>query len=535
MKTTNRRDFLKSATTAGAGIIIAPQISNEFNVVRETPNEINMPFIRINKLDNVIVTLKNFSKGDIIEIDEKQIKIANDIPQGHKIALENMPKGTDIIKYGNPIGHATQPINTGDHVHIHNTETNLSGINSYSFSQNLNPVQYEKQSLTFKGYQRANGIVGIRNELWIVPTVGCVNGQADLIINRFKADNPAKDIDNVQVFKHSYGCSQLGDDLINTQKALANLVQHPNAGGVLVFGLGCENNQIEYLKEFIGEYDENRIRFLMAQDVEDEVEEGLKLMQDIYEIMRHDQRVDCPVSALKIGLQCGGTDGLSGITANPLVGAFSDYFVAQGGATILTEVPEMFGAEHLLMERAMNEEVFNKTVKLINDFKEFFINHGLPVYENPSPGNKKGGITTLEEKSLGCIEKGGSATIMDVLEYGEIIKKNGLNLLYAPGNDLVATSALGFSGCQITLFTTGRGTPYGSFIPTLKIATNTGLYERKRHWMDFNAGKLVEGTSMEELMHELFAVVMHVVEGKKLNHEKNGFREMAIFKTGVTL
>jgi len=535
MKTTNRRDFLKSATSAGAGILLAPEISREFNSVIESPNKNNMSFIRINKLDNVVVALKKIPKGDNIEVDGKKIKVAHDIPQGHKIALEDLPEGTNIIRYGNPIGHATNTIKTGEHVHIHNTETNLSGIISYSFNQKLNPVQYEKKSITFKGYKRPNGNVGIRNELWIVPTVGCVNGIADLIINRFKAEYEAEDIDNVQVFKHSYGCSQIGDDLVNTQKALADLIQHPNAGGVLVFGLGCENNQIEYLKEYIGEYDENRIRFLVAQEVEDEVEEGYKLLQVLYETVRHDQRTDCPLSDLKIGLQCGGTDGLSGITANPLVGALSDYVVAQGGTTVLTEVPEMFGAEHLLMERAQNEEVFEEIVKMINDFKEFFISNDLPVYENPSPGNKEGGITTLEEKSLGCIQKGGTATIVDVLEYGETIEKNGLNLLYAPGNDLVATSALGFSGCQLTLFTTGRGTPYGSFMPTVKIATNTTLYEKKKNWIDFNAGKLVEGTSMEQLMQELFSEIMLIAEGKKLKHELTGFREMAIFKTGVTL
>jgi altronate hydrolase len=535
MKTTNRRDFLKSASTAGAGILISPQITHEFNTETEIPNEKNMSYIRINTLDNVVVALNNIPEGEILEVEGKQIKVIQDIPQGHKIALEDIPGESYIIRYGNPIGHATQLIKTGEHVHIHNVETNLSGIISYSYNQKLNPVKYEKQSITFQGYRRANGNVGIRNELWIVPTVGCVNGQADLIVNRFKAENPALDIDNVQVFRHSYGCSQLGDDLVNTQKALANLIQHPNAGGVLVFGLGCENNQIEYLKEYIGEYDQDRVRFLAAQDVEDEVEAGLQLMQEIYEVMRYDQREDCPVTALKIGLQCGGTDGLSGITANPLVGALSDYAVAQGCTTVLTEVPEMFGAEHLLMERAENEAVFDEIVWLINDFKEYFISHGLPVYDNPSPGNKAGGITTLEEKSLGCIEKGGSATIVDVLEYGECIKKNGLNLLYAPGNDLVATSALGFSGCQLTLFTTGRGTPYGSFMPTLKIATNTPLYEKKKNWMDFNAGKLVDGTSMEDLMRELFNEVILASEGKKLKHELNGSREMAIFKTGVTV
>jgi altronate hydrolase len=449
--------------------------------------------------------------------------------------LEDISEGNNIIRYGNPIGHATKLIRAGDHVHVHNTETNLSGIINYTYTQKLNPVQYEKKFITFKGYKRANGNVGIRNELWIVPTVGCVNGIADLIINRFKAENEAKDLDNVQVFKHSYGCSQIGDDLVNTQKALADLIQHPNAGGVLVFGLGCENNQIEYLKDYIGEYDENRVKFLVAQEVDDEIEEGYKLLKDLYENIRYDQREDCPLSDLKIGLQCGGTDGLSGITANPLVGALSDYAVAQGATTVLTEVPEMFGAEHLLMERSLNEEVFDKTVRMINNFKDFFISHDLPVYENPSPGNIEGGITTLEEKSLGCIEKGGSATIVDVLNYGEAIKKNGLNLLYAPGNDLVATSALGFSGCQLTLFTTGRGTPYGCFMPTLKISTNTRLYNKKKNWMDFNAGRLIEGVSMEQLRQELFREVIQVAEGKKLRHEINQFREMAIFKTGVTV
>jgi altronate hydrolase len=535
MKPTNRRDFLKSATTAGAGLLIAPQISNEYNSVSETSNEKNMSFIRINKLDNVIVALKDLPKGDIVDINGTRVNIVNDIPRGHKIAIKDLSEGTNIIRYGNPIGHATKSIKAGDHVHIHNTETNLSGIINYTFNQKLNPVQYEKETINFKGFKRTNGNVGIRNELWIVPTVGCVNGIADLIINRFKSENTATDIDNVQVFKHSYGCSQIGDDLVNTQSALAELIKHPNAGGVLVFGLGCENNQIEYLKEYIGEYDENRIKFLVAQEVEDEIEVGYRLLQDLYETMRHDQRVDCPLSDLKIGLQCGGTDGLSGITANPLVGALSDYVVAQGGTTVLTEVPEMFGAEHLLMERAQNEEVFTEIVEMINEFKEFFISHDLPVYENPSPGNKEGGITTLEEKSLGCIEKGGSATIVDVLDYGENIKTTGLNLLYAPGNDLVATSALGFSGCQLTLFTTGRGTPYGSFMPTLKIATNSPLYNKKKNWMDFNAGRLVEGESMEQLMRELFKEVMLTVGGKKLKHELNGSREMAIFKTGVTV
>jgi altronate hydrolase len=492
-------------------------------------------YIKINPLDNVIIALKDFNTGEIIDMDGKLLEVLNDVPRGHKIAVEKIAEGNDIIKYGAPIGHATAAIFPGEQVHVHNTKTNLSGTMCYGFNQKLNKLPFENQSLTFNGYRRNNGHVGIRNELWIVPTVGCVNGQAEQIIQLFKEQNEATDIDSIHVFKHAYGCSQLGDDHTNTQKALAQLIRHPNAGGVLVLGLGCENNQIDHLKKFIGEYDENRIKFLVAQDVEDEVEEGLKLFQGIYEQMRHDKREEVPFSSLKVGLKCGGSDGLSGITANPLVGLFSDFLVAQGGSTILTEVPEMFGAEHLLMERSENEEVFLKTVDMINGFKAYYLKHDLPVYENPSPGNKKGGITTLEDKSLGCTQKGGVATVTDVLAYAEPIKKNGLNLLCAPGNDLVAASALGFSGCQIVLFTTGRGTPFGSFVPTMKISTNTPLSIKKSNWIDFNAGRIVEDQTIEETLDNFIAELKAVAEGKKLKHELSGFKEIAIFKTGITL
>ncbi|WP_163707443.1 UxaA family hydrolase [Mangrovibacterium lignilyticum] len=492
-------------------------------------------YIKINPLDNVIIALTDFTKGEVIDLEGTQLEIQNDVPRGHKIAVTAIAEGSDIIKYGAPIGHATTAILPGENVHVQNTKTNLSGTMCYEFSQKLNELPFQNQSLTYKGFKRSNGNVGIRNEMWIVPTVGCVNGQAEQIIQLFKAQNNPTEIDSIQVFKHSYGCSQLGDDHTNTQKALAQLINHPNAGGVLVLGLGCENNQIDHLKKFIGDYDPNRVKFLVAQDVEDEVEEGLKLFQDIYEQMRHDKREDVPFSTLKVGLKCGGSDGLSGITANPLVGAFSDFLVAQGGSTILTEVPEMFGAEHLLMERSESEEVFNKTVEMINGFKEYYLKHDLPVYENPSPGNKKGGITTLEDKSLGCTQKGGVATVTDVLAYAEPIKKNGLNLLCAPGNDLVAASALGFSGCQIVLFTTGRGTPFGSFIPTMKISTNTPLSQKKANWIDFNAGRIVEDQTIEENLADFINEIKTVAEGKKLKHELSGFKEIAIFKTGITL
>ncbi len=492
-------------------------------------------FLVIASNDNVGIALKDLQEGFELSAGNVHLRIRNDIPAGHKFALADIPEGGQVIKYGSPIGHACCLIRQGEHVHVHNTKTNLSGTIDYEYHPRRNKLPDSGSQLHFRGYKRFSGETGIRNELWIVPTVGCVNGQAEQIIQQFKAEDKPDDIDGVQVFKHSYGCSQLGDDHVNTQKALARLISHPNAGGVLVLGLGCENNQISQLKQFIGPHDPDRIKFLVAQDVEDEVEEGLKLIREIYENMRHDKREDVPLSALKVGLKCGGSDGLSGITANPLVGAFSDFLISQGGTTILTEVPEMFGAEHLLMERAVSTEIFEKTVDMINGFKDYYLKHELPVYENPSPGNKTGGITTLEDKSLGCTQKGGTAPVTGVLRYAEPVRTHGLNLLHAPGNDLVAASALGFSGCQLVLFTTGRGTPFGSFVPTMKISTNTALARKKANWIDFNAGSLVEDKSMDEVLEELIAEILMVAEGKKLKHELSGFSEIAIFKTGITL
>lgn len=492
-------------------------------------------FIQINPRDNVAVCLESVVKGEKTTIGDREIVVKEEITAGHKIALFPISEDENIVKYGEPIGHATLSIEEGSLLHSHNVKTNLSGNLEYKFNQKLRNLTIPVEKRTFKGYLRSNGEVGIRNELWIVPTVGCVNGQAQQIVDRFKSLIKPKAIDAVEVFKHNYGCSQLGDDHVNTRTALVDLVKHPNAGGVLVLSLGCENLQMEEFQTALGDYDKQRIRFLKAQDVGDEIAEGITILREIYEVMRNDKRISVPVSSLRIGLKCGGSDGFSGITANPLLGAFSDYLVASGGTTVLTEVPEMFGAETILMERAQNKDVFNKTVSLINDFKDYFSTHNQPVFENPSPGNKAGGITTLEEKSLGCTQKCGNATIVDVLKYGEPIRNNGLNLLSAPGNDLVATSALGFSGCQMVLFTTGRGTPFGSFIPTMKISTNTALYLKKRNWIDFNAGELLNGKTMSSLLEDFLNYIIKIAEGEQLNHEKTGFKEIAIFKMGVTL
>lgn len=489
-------------------------------------------FFKINEQDNVVVALKDLNESDVIEVDGKLIMLKEPIKRGHKIAICNIGEGQNINKYGFPIGHATKSIEEGEWVHSHNVKTNLDGIKDYSYNKKSFENTYKDRKLTFKGYRRENSSVGIRNEIWIVPTVGCVNGIADLIAKRFENETSFAD---VHVFKHNYGCSQLGDDHVNTRTILGDIVKHPNAGGVLVLGLGCENNVMADFIKSLGDYNNKRIRFLISQEVEDEVEEGCKLLKEIYEVVKLDKREDVPLSELKIGLKCGGSDGFSGITANPLLGKLSDFLIAQGATSVLTEVPEMFGAETLLMDRAQNKEVFKKVVNLINDFKKYFMSYNQPVYENPSPGNKAGGITTLEDKSLGCTQKSGSGEVVDVLKYGEVLNKKGLNLLSAPGNDLVAATALASAGCHIVLFTTGRGTPFGTFVPTMKISTNTELYNKKKKWIDFNAGTLVEAEDMDTLVERFIQYVIKVVNGENVNNEKSNIREISIFKNGVTL
>lgn len=457
----------------------------------------------INPLDNVEVNLED----------------------GHKYALRDIKEGENIIKYGFPIGHATENIAKGSHVHSHNVKTNLSGNLEYTYKPNKRDLPQVSTEKTFMGYLRADGNVGIRNDIWIINTVGCVN----------KISEELARLTGAKHFPHPFGCSQLGDDQSVTQKILSGMVHHPNAGGVLVVGLGCENNNIGEMKKILGDVDPEHVKFLVAQEFDDEIAEGVRLINELKEHAAKAVRTPLPVSKLKVGLKCGGSDGFSGITANPLVGRFSDLLIAMGGTTVLTEVPEMFGAETLLMERAENEAVFDKTVALINDFKDYFTRHNQVIYENPSPGNKAGGITTLEEKSLGCVQKGGSATVVDVLNYGDRLSKSGLNLLNGPGNDIVAITNLMAAGVHMILFTTGRGTPVGSAVPTVKIATNQGLFDKKSRWMDFNAAPALTGTSMDVLAENLLDYCIEVANGEKTKNELHGYEEISIFKDGVTL
>ncbi|GFH41527.1 altronate hydrolase [Lactococcus hodotermopsidis] len=492
-------------------------------------------FIKLNARDNVVVALRPIEKGEKLSVCGVEIITQEPIMQGHKMALENLAENENVIKYGYPIGHTTAEVKQGGWIHTHNCQTNLSGELDYAYTPELHQTTYPKSDLTFQGYRRENGKVGIRNDLLIVPTVGCVNGIAELIIKEFKALHPDLGaFDNITILKHPYGCSQLGNDHENTKEVLIDAVMHPNAGAVLVFGLGCENNTIEEFKAKLGAYDQSRVKFLIAQKVKNEIQVGVDLLEELYEATIDDKRETIPLSELKIGLKCGGSDGLSGITANPLLGAFSDFLISQGGSTVLTEVPEMFGAEQILMNRAATADVFEKVVHLINDFKHYFASYGEPVYENPSPGNKEGGITTLEDKSLGCTQKSGTSAVVDVLKYGEKIRVKGLSLLEAPGNDLVASSALASADCQMVLFTTGRGTPFGAYVPTLKVATNNTLFENKGHWLDFNAGVLLE-RPMTEVLNDFIAKIIRVASGEETRNEMNDTREIAIFKNGVTL
>ena len=496
-----------------------------------------MDYIKINPSDNVAVALQDLSKGTRVE----GVTLSMDIPRGHKIVLRDLKAGEHVIKYGYPIGHVTRDAAAGTMVDHTCIKTNLEGLLEYKYEPSFDPAEAdtpaESKPVCFKGFRRADGQVGIRNQIWVIPTVGCVNGICQQIVDRFKAEVAGKEgsVDAIVAFPHNYGCSQLGYDHENTRTVLADMVHHPNAGGVLVVSLGCENNQLDAFRELVGPVDETRVRMFKTQEVKDEVEYGLQQLREIFAVCSKDGREDVPVSELRVGLKCGGSDGLSGITANPLLGVFSDWIVAQGGTTILTEVPEMFGAETILMNRCQDEATFDKTVHLINDFKEYFMKQGMPVYENPSPGNKAGGISTLEEKSLGCTQKCGQSLVRGVLKYGERLSVKGLNLLSAPGNDLVASTALATSGCQIVLFTTGRGTPFGSFVPTMKISTNTPLATNKPGWIDFNAGVLAQDESMDSVAARFIDFVLAAASGEPVNNEKNGYREIAIFKQGVTL
>ena len=500
--------------------------------------------IRITDRDNVAVALESLPQGSVVEVEKSAFTIAANIPAGHKVALEDIAEGESVIKYGYPIGRAKTAIKKGEWVHTFNVKTALSEEAEYTYDEevakesvlemNAKKAIYASSGVpTIKAYERKNGDIGIRNAIWIIPTVGCVN-QISKLLEAWGNENLGIE-DGVHAYVHPFGCSQLGDDHENTRKILSDLVHHPNAGGVLVIGLGCENNTMDSFKALVGEVDEERVKFMVSQEEEDEVESGKKLLSEIAEVVKKDKRTVVPMSKLVVGMKCGGSDGFSGITGNPLVGRFTSELGAMGGTAILTEVPEMFGAEQVLMNRAESKEVFDEVVDMINGFKHYFTSHGQVVYENPSPGNKMGGITTLEDKSLGCVQKGGRAPVSGVLKYGDRVKKSGMNLLTGPGNDIVSTTVQSAAGAHMILFTTGRGTPLGAPVPTVKIATNTALSEKKANWIDFNAGRLLQEDS-DKVLNDFIALLQRIASGEvKTKNEENGYTEISILKDGVVL
>lgn len=496
-------------------------------------------FIILDPTDKVGVALQDIAKNTTLVTDKGPVTLQEDVKRGHKFALQDIAQGEDVIKYGFPIGHATQPIAKGAWVHTHNLKTNLNGELAYTYQPHDITRQVPKDSRTFMGYKRANGKVGIRNDLYIIPTVGCINPLLDIVVEQFKALHPDNgNFDNIMVLKHPYGCSQLGDDFETTRRILCDAALQPNAGGVLVYGLGCENNQmdgmIEEIEQLGGPIDHDRMKFMIAQEVDDDIGTAVELLEDLNDAAANDQRTPQPLSELKIGLKCGGSDGLSGVTANPLLGRVADFVTAQGGTAVLSEVPEMFGAETILMSRAKDEATFHKIVDLINNFKGYFESFHQPIYENPSPGNKEGGITTLEDKSLGCTQKSGTSQVMDVLQYGDKLKTKGLNLLQSPGNDLVSSSAEASADCQMVLFTTGRGTPFATYVPTVKVASNSYIANKKPRWIDFDAGQLVDH-DIDTLADQFIDYLIKVASGvQKTNNEQYGVHGIAIFKNGVT-
>ncbi|HEV8330660.1 MAG TPA: altronate dehydratase family protein [Steroidobacteraceae bacterium] len=492
------------------------------------------PCCRITARDDVAVALRDLAAGEQVGIEAAAITLADAVPRGHKLALRSIEAGEPIRKYGQVIGRATARIARGAHVHTHNLATLLAGVDEYRFAPHASTTtQATADALTFLGYRRADGRVGTRNEIWILCTVGCVGRTAERIA-RLATERCKERVDGVYAFPHQFGCSQLGGDLERTRKLIAALARHPNAGGVLILGLGCESNQLAPLLQEIPQSQREHIRTFAAQATTDEVEEGLRLVEELADIAARARRERCPIGALAVGLKCGGSDGLSGITANPLLGRVADRVTRAGGVAILTEIPEIFGAERLLLERAADERVFAAIAQLVNDFKRYFLENDQPVHENPSPGNIAGGITTLEEKSLGAVQKGGHATLTQVVRYGELVERPGLALLEAPGNDGISSTALVAAGATIVLFTTGRGTPLGFPAPTLKISSNSPLAQTKPHWIDFDAGRMLTGDP-DALAEDFMRLIVDVASGRAARNELNEEREIAIWKDGVTL
>ncbi len=481
--------------------------------------------------DNVAVLLESGKPGEMMSAGGEEIPLVSVVPRGFKVALKNMSQGDSVVKYGVPIGRASQPILRGELVHGHNLKSSLTEtleLPPWARPQSPLPRAGEKGQRTFRGYRRRNGRVGIRNELWIIPTVGCISG---LLRNLIKNYAKAPWITAIRVLEHPWGCSQSGDDLEQTRKLLLGLAQNPNAAGVLVAALGCENLQLDALLPSLVS-----VPNLVTLSLQDEREEKPLLWSKLDDLARRSerQRQECPLSALALAVKCGGSDAFSGITANPLLGRLADRVTSAGGTVMLGEIPEMFGAETGIASRCISREVHEKLIRAFRSFRNYYAQHQVPVYENPSPGNRAGGITTLEEKSLGAVSKSGSSLVVDVLDYGESYCRPGLNVTCSPGNDPVSCTALVAAGAVMILFSTGRGTPFGTVVPTMKVSTNLDLTEGKPHWIDFDASSVI-AEGMEAVENRLIDHVIRIANGEKTKNELNDIADISIFKGGVIL
>lgn len=490
-------------------------------------------FVVLDSDDNVGVAVQQLPEGTEIAAN---VILAEAIPAGHKFSLCDMDAGESVIKYGVPIGTATTRIPAGKWVHVHNVKTNLSDEDSFEYHPITTSLPKPDDTVSFMGYRRASGEFGIRNEVWIIPTVGCVNWLAERLAAKGNSAKP-QGVDRVVALTHPYGCSQLGQDHENVRTILCDLARHPNAAAIFFIGLGCENNVMADFRALVESHPDrcSHIAYMVAQEVKNELEVGCTILDDLIQSAGNAKREEVPIDKLCVGMKCGASDGLSGITANPLLGAFSDWLVARGGRVILTEVPEMFGAEDNLLNRSKTRDVFERGVAMIKNFKQYFLRYGQPVYENPSPGNKEGGITTLEDKSVGCTQKSGTAVVADILPYGGMATKSGVTLLSGPGNDLVSVSALTAAGAHMVLFSTGRGNPLGAPVPVIKVSSNRELARRKGHWIDFDASPIIERSDNSDLLDRFVSTVTTTASGSQTKSEKAGFHDFTIFKDGVTL
>ncbi|MDP1559944.1 MAG: altronate dehydratase family protein [Pirellulaceae bacterium] len=517
-------------------------------------------FARLHPQDNVVVSLQGSETGSPWEEELANggpdravgttVVAMEPIPAGHKMAIRPIAAGQWVIKYGLPIGLAQTDIAVGQRVHVHNVKTGLdAGIATQPDWEPLPAAPLTTPILTtgddpnqFLGYLRENGQVAIRNEIWILNTVGCVNQTAQQLAawaNRTLVGR-VPNLDGVYAFSHPYGCSQLGDDLQATRNILSGLTRHPHAAAVLFLGLGCENNQLQMQLDAIGPEALKKVRWFSTQDVSDEMEQGRQWLTEMAQQISRYTRQPLPANKLILGMKCGGSDGFSGLTANPLLGRIADWHCAMGGTSLLTEVPEMFGAEPVLLGRCDQPSTRTAVDQMIETFKDYFRQHDQPISENPSPGNKDGGLTTLEEKSLGCVQKGGTAALIkQCVPYGgqASAELGGLGMVNGPGNDGVSITALTAAGAHLVLFTTGRGTPMGAPAPTMKIATNPTLAKQKPGWIDFSAGDFITGTAtLDELRDRLWEQILRVASGQQeAKNELNGYREIAIWKIGVTV